>query len=110
MPDYRFRKLSNRVKFSLDTILKLSEEFQTSVLATVLRFAEIGTHSIMAVASEDNVVKWYAASGDLPKWSFSFKVGNPVPRSTVAGEFFTKQNSKYTSIEDVVPVDWFYPA
>lgn len=110
MPDYRFRKPSTRVKFSLDTILRLSEEFQTSVLATVLRFAEIGTHSIMAVVSEDNIVKWYAASGDFPKWSFRFRVGNPVPTSTVAGEFFTKQNSKYTSIEDVDPEDWFYPA
>ena len=32
-----------------------------------------------------------------------------MPQSTVAGEFFTKQNSKYAVIEDVDPDDWFYP-
>lgn len=110
MPDYRFRKPSNRIKFSLDTILNLSEEFQTSVLATVLRFAEIGTHSIMAVVSQDNIIKWYTASNDFPKWPMKFKVGSQVPPSTVAGEFFTKQNSKYTGIENIEPEDWFYPS
>ncbi len=109
MPDYRFRKPSNRVKFSLDIVLNLSEEFQASVLATVLRFADIGTHSIMAVVSENNIVKWYVTSHDFPKWRFKFKVGGEVPVSTVAGEFFTKRDSKYTGIEDVDPEDWFYP-
>lgn len=109
MPDYRFRKPSNRVKFSLATILNLSEEFQTSVLATVLRFAEIGTHSIMAVVSENNIIKWYAISDDFPRWAFKFKVGNQLPPSTVAGEFFIKRDSKYTGVEDVDPEDWFYP-
>jgi hypothetical protein len=109
MPDYRFRKPSNRIKFSLDTILKLSKDFQSSVLATVLKFAEVGTHSIMAVLSENNIVKWYATSHDFPKWAFKFKVGNPIPATTVAGEFFTKANAMYTGVENVEADDWFYP-
>jgi Zn-dependent peptidase ImmA (M78 family) len=110
MPDYRFRKRFNCIKFSLETILNLAKEFQASVLATVLRFAEIGTHSIMAVVSENNIIKWYSKSDDFPKWPFKFKVGNKLPPSTVAGEFFTRQDSKYTGIENVDPEDWFYPA
>jgi Zn-dependent peptidase ImmA (M78 family) len=108
MPDYRFKKANVRRKFSLDTIFDLSEEFQSSILATVLRFAEIGTHPVTVVLSENNIVKWYSQSYDFPKWSFKFKVGTNVPPTTVAGEFFTRRNAKYTDVEDLDVNDWFH--
>lgn len=110
MPEQRFRNLSGgrARKFSLDTIINLSNAFQSSMLATVLRFAEIGTHEITAIISENNTVKWFAQSKDFPKWTFRFKVGQLLPPATVAGEFFTKTDSKYTTIEDVDPDNWFY--
>jgi Zn-dependent peptidase ImmA (M78 family) len=110
MPEQRFRSLSGGrgKKFSLDTIANLSEAFQSSMLATVLRFAEVGTHEMTAVVSENNVVKWFAQSKDFPKWSFKFKVGQQLPPATVAGEFFSKADSKYTTIEDVDPDNWFH--
>lgn len=110
MPENRFRNFSGgrRKKFSLETILNLSNAFQSSILATVLRFAEIGTHEITAVISENNIVKWFAQSKDFPKWSFRFKVGQPLPPATVAGEFFTKTDSKYSGIENVDPDNWFH--
>ncbi len=107
MPDNFFRQFRAGTKFSLDTLLKLSEAFQASVLSTVLRFSEIGTHEITAVISENNIVKWYAQSSDFPKWAFRFKVGNTLPPSTVASEFFTTKDAKYTGVEDVDPDDWF---
>ncbi len=110
MPEQRYRIFSGGrgKKFSLETIINLSNAFQSSILATVLRFAEIGTHEITAVISENNIVKWYAQSRDFPKWAFRFKVGQQVPPATVAGEFFTKTDSKYTTKEDVDPNNWFY--
>lgn len=109
MPENKFRQKSAKKKFSLDTIRDLSDSFQASILATVLRFSDIGTHSIMAVVSENNRVKWFSRSNDFPKWAFRFKVGQTLPPTTVAGEFFTKIDSKYTSVEDLSPDDWFYP-
>ena len=110
MPEDRFRNFSGgpRKKLSIDTILNLSNAFQSSILATVLRFAEIGTHEITAVISENNIVKWFTQSKDFPKWPFRFKVGQQLPPSTVAGEFFTKVNSKFNGIEDVEPDNWFH--
>jgi Zn-dependent peptidase ImmA (M78 family) len=108
MPDKLFRNVPTGRNFSLDTILKLSETFNTSVLSTVLRFAEVGTHEICAVVSENNTAKWFAKSKDFPNWAFRFKVGQKLPPTTVAGEFFTKQNSKYTTVEDLEPNDWFF--
>lgn len=109
MPENRFRIQSSRKMFSLDTITELSDSFQASILATVLRFTEIGTHEMMAVVSENNRVKWYSRHKDFPQWAFKFKVGQAIPPTTVAGEFFTKKDSRYTGIEDVSPDDWFYP-
>lgn len=110
MPEQRFRAFSGGrgKKFSLDTIINLSDSFQASILATVLRFAEVGTHEITVVVSAKNTVKWFAQSKDFPKWSFKFNVGKQLPQSTVAGEFFSKTDSKYTDIEEVDPNSWFY--
>lgn len=110
MPDIKFKKQASlKKKFSLDTITDLSDSFQSSIVSTVIRFSEIGTHEIMAVFSRNNSVEWYAQNDDFPKWPFRFKVHGNLPPTTVAGEFYTKANSKYTGIEKMSPDDWFYP-
>lgn len=110
MPEDEFKKQALRKKFSFEAILDLSKQFKTSVVATTIRFAEIGTHPILVVFSENNIVRWFTQSEDFPKWSYKFKTGGNVPPSTVAGEFFTRNKSKYTGIEQVQPDDWFYPS
>jgi Zn-dependent peptidase ImmA (M78 family) len=110
MPATAFRNIPKPKRFSFETILAVSDAFNTSILSTVLRFAEVGSHSIFAVISANNTVKWFAKSKDFPNWSFRFKVRGSLPPTTVAGEFFTKFNSRYTGVEDVEPDDWFYPA
>jgi hypothetical protein len=97
------------MKFSLQKILAISEYFQASVLASVLRYIELCVHELMIVVSKENNVLWYAQNEQFPKWPFRFRVGHKLPPTTVAGEFFTKLDSKYTSIEEVNPDDWFYP-
>lgn len=103
-----YRKQTGNRKFSFDTILGLSESFQTSVLSTLIRFGEVGTHEIFAVVSKDNVAKWFVKSNDFPNWKFKFKIDNTIPQTTVAGEYYTKENSKFTGIESLSADDWFY--
>ena len=109
MPNGKFRKQSGGKKFSLDTILNLSESFQASVLSTVIRFGEIGTHEMFAVISKNNIAEWFVKSNDFPNWKFKFKIGDHIPQTTVAGEYYTMENRKFTGIEQVKADDWFNP-
>lgn len=105
--EYR-RQTGNR-KFSFDTILGLSESFQTSVLSTLIRFGEIGTHEIFAVISKDNIARWFVKSTDFPNWKFKFKIGDTIPLTTVAGEYYSLKNRKFMGIESLSADDWFNP-
>lgn len=107
MPTDVFRNLSGGNNFSLDLIFKISEILQVSVLSVILKFVEVGTHDICVVFSQQNKVKWFARSHDFPYKVFKFKVGQALPPTTVAGEFYTKSNSKYTGVEELYADDWF---
>lgn len=104
-----YKRQSGNKKFSLDTLLNLSESFQTSILSTLIRFGEVGTHEIFAVISKGNIAKWFVKSTDFPNWKFKFKIGESVPLTTVAGEYYNLENRKFTSIEPLDADDWFYP-
>ena len=103
-----YKRLTGNRKFSFDTIIGLSNSFQTSVLSTLIRFGEVGTHEIFAVVSKDNIAKWFVKSNDFPNWNFKFKIGSSLPQTTVAGEYFTKTDSKFTGVELISVDDWFY--
>ncbi|HVT85633.1 MAG TPA: ImmA/IrrE family metallo-endopeptidase, partial [Chitinophagaceae bacterium] len=102
------RKTGNR-KFSFNTLYDLSESFQTSILSTLIRFGEVGTHEIFAVISQNNIAKWYVKSEDFPNWKFKFKIGEAIPRTSVAGEYYNLERRKFTDIEKVNADDWFSP-
>lgn len=110
MPEKLFRKVPRGKKFSFDTITDIANEFQTSILATALRFVEVGSHDILIVVSENNIIRWFAKSTNFPNWKFRFRVGQPLPANTVASEYFTKLNAKYTGVENIDPESWLIPA
>ncbi|WP_339812653.1 ImmA/IrrE family metallo-endopeptidase [uncultured Imperialibacter sp.] len=104
-----YRKRTGRNGFSFDTVQTLSESFQTSVLSTLIRFGEVGTHEIFAIISKDNIVKWYVKSTDFPNWKWKFQIGGLVPPTTVAGEYYNLENKKVTTTESLKADDWFNP-
>lgn len=110
MPAKKFQgHAAKRKRFSLEAIQDLSDSFQASIVPTVIRFSEVGTHEIFAVFSRNNIVEWYARSNDFPDWPFQFKVHGTLPPTSVAGEFYRKPHTKYTGVEKVSPEDWFHP-
>ena len=109
MPQQKFRTQSGGKKFSLDILTNLSHSFQASILATVIRFGEVGTHEVFAVVSKNNIAKWFVKSTDFPNWKFKFKIGDKIPQTTVAGEYFTLEDRKLTGIELLNAEDWFIP-
>jgi Zn-dependent peptidase ImmA (M78 family) len=111
MPYSKFRKkASERRSFSFDTITDLSESFQASILSTIIRFGEIGTHEIFAVVSKNNIAQWFVKSNDFPNWKFKFKIGGTLPQTTVAGEFYTIEDRKFRGVEKLSADDWFSPS
>ena len=109
MPQQKFRRQSGGKEFSIDILMSLSNSFQTSLLATLIRFSEVGTHEVFAVVSKNNIAKWFVKSTDFPNWKFKFKIGDKIPQTTVAGEYFTGGGNKFTGIEKLKAEDWFNP-
>jgi Zn-dependent peptidase ImmA (M78 family) len=108
MPKDRFRMVSSRTRiFSLDVIRGLSDYFDTSLTATILRFVDVGTHEIMVVFSQENKVRWSQRSEDFPKLSQKFRTGGPLPPTTAAGEYYSKPEAQYTTVEKLDLEDWF---
>lgn len=108
MPKDRLRNFTGGRKFSLDIIKEVAESFKVSLIASLIRFTEVGTHGILVIFCENNRVKWYSKSPGFPLLAHRFKVGEAPPPTSVLGESFLKSNAQYTSVEDVDLEDWFY--
>lgn len=108
MPESKFRRSLTLRKFSSAVIEKITNDFNVSFPAATIRFAAVGNHEVMAVVSKDGIAKWFTKSEDFCPGPFRFKVGQPVPPSTVAGEHFAGKNSRLNGIERVDADDWFH--
>lgn len=106
MPESRFRQDITNRKFSFELIDSLCGQYKVSRTACAFRFAQIGNHPIMIIYSEKGIVKWKLESDDFPyKWLLN---GRNVPRNTVMGEYFYKNNNRdVKKTEQVWAIDWF---
>ncbi|MGD0582293.1 MAG: ImmA/IrrE family metallo-endopeptidase [Bacteroidales bacterium] len=105
MPTTRFRKSCLKNPLSGKLLEKLSNEYQTSVSATIFRYFELNLYPMFIVCCKDAIVKWYFRSVDF-KYKYPPAIGSEVPHSSVAGEYFYS-NKEYLSEEIIFPDDWF---
>jgi Zn-dependent peptidase ImmA (M78 family) len=109
MPSKLYRDICFRKPLSLDLIEELSSFFQTSQLATILRFVEIGTFPLMVAYSKSGLLDWVSRSNDFPYKAYKTKIKQALPSSTVIGEYFRLgEPAKHTGVERVYADDWFY--
>jgi len=108
MPSGKFKKAPHTKKFSLKTIISLSESFNVSLPSSLIRFADVGTHEIFAVVSKNGKVQWFASSNDFPKWKFNFKRQESLPEGArvLQGQIL---NEALTDISLTTPEIWFLP-
>jgi hypothetical protein len=45
-------------------------------------------------------------SADFPNWTWKFKIGEPVPQTTVAGAYYHLENRKFTTAEKLDTEDF----
>lgn len=108
MPSELFYNECKGKKFGPSVIDHLSERFQVSKTATILKFVKRGNHPVFIVFCKDNQMKWWKKSDDFYHYSV-FERNAPPPTGTVAYECFTK-GTYYTDEERKQQIwkgDWF---
>jgi len=105
MPESRIKQDCFRQKFNFELIEKISQKYNTSITATVLKLMTIDHHPIMIVCSINNNIKWFKYSHDFPfKWLK--KPNGIVPKDSLAGEYF-RIRKKHEKTVPVAADDWF---
>jgi hypothetical protein len=106
MPEALFKDSCARRKFSFTLIQELSNIFQVSIMAVILRFIEVGSREFLVVISKNNVIRWYAKSHDFQKVSFKFKINSILPKGSISALF--KSNSDLLTEIEIMDTDvWF---
>jgi len=107
MPKSRFEDISTSKVFSFSIIDMLSKKFNTSLSATLIRYASMErNHPICIVCSQNGKVKWHRRSKDF---GFKYLKGykNDISAWTVAGEFYSKRTKRTSNKEEVEAKEWF---
>ncbi|NOQ76047.1 MAG: ImmA/IrrE family metallo-endopeptidase [Crocinitomix sp.] len=108
LPASRLKKEIHKKKFSFTLIEALSAKFQTSVTATLLKFASIGNHPIMIVCMINSRIKWFKYSHDFPFKYIETMPGFKVPEFSSAGQYFYENGIKNVDSSEIVfAEDWF---
>jgi Zn-dependent peptidase ImmA (M78 family) len=108
IPKSRLLKDVFRRKFSFNLIEELATKYQTSITATLIKFASIGNHPIMTVCSVDKKIKWFKYSDDFPFKYIDALPGFKVPVNTSAGQYFYENGIKSDDEFEIIDAeDWF---
>jgi Zn-dependent peptidase ImmA (M78 family) len=109
MPTDIFHKECERKKFEPKVIIHLSDRFQVSKSATILRFVKRGNHPVFVMYCKDGKMKWWKKSEDFYHFSV-YEYDAPPPSGTVAYEMFSgkKTYSGDEAKQDIWKSDWFH--
>lgn len=105
MPEKIIAPLFKGKKFNLDLIYKISEDFSTSVTATLLRYKDLGDYPMALILVKDGKVAWSQFTTDFPL-TFIPK-GSEVSPLTVVGDHFHKGNELEENPEKIPAIEWF---
>ncbi|HYD90357.1 MAG TPA: ImmA/IrrE family metallo-endopeptidase, partial [Flavobacterium sp.] len=108
MPSELFRKECERKKFEPKVIDHLSNRFQVSKTAAILKFVKRGNHPVFVVFCKDNKMKWFKKSDDFYHYSL-FEYNAPPPTGSVSYEIFSGKKAYYgeEAKQDIWKSDWF---
>jgi len=112
MPSSLFKKACYNRNFSFALIDELANKFNVSRTSALLRFADFdaGTYPLMITFYRNGLLTGYKQSNDFPFKDVPFrsKIGNPPPPTSVIGEYYLKNESKFKDVQEVYVEDWFW--
>ena len=104
MPKDKFYNACGGRSFNWNLIQDLSNKFETSRLATLIRFINVIQHEVFVISSENSIIKWFIISDDFPKMKHKFKRGGKLPKNALANKHAIGISN---IIEDSLSDDWF---
>lgn len=112
MPSVKFKEACYRKKFSLNLIDEISNKFNVSRLSALQRFIDVdaGTYPIMISFYRNGLLSGFKQSKDFPYRNIPFKskIGQPPPPISAIGEYYRKNDAKYTDVQTIYTDDWFW--
>jgi len=108
MPSGVFSDECKGKKFGPVVIDHLSNRFQVSKTAAILRFVKQGNHPICVVCCKSNRMKWWKRSEDF-RYFLNFGFNREAPANSVAYEIFTTPNRYYGDEQQqtILKSTWF---
>lgn len=104
MPRRIFVPMVEGKKLSFSLIKEVSSYFQTSILATFLRYVDYGKFPLMVIYIENGFIKWKKQSSDFPfTW---IPKDSKLPVSTVAGDLYYHNATEYEP-QLIDAIEWF---
>ena len=107
MPSEVFYNECERKRFGPEVIEHLSNRFNVSKTAAILKFVNRGNHPVVIVYCKDNKMKWWKSSPGF-RYFLEFEKDKTPPSGSVAYELFTT-NKIYSGDElkqDIWKSDW----
>lgn len=99
-----FIKFTNNIPVCLDLIKLISREFNVSLTAAAIRYAEIGQFPIAVIMSKDNFVQWSFISGNFP--FKNLPMVKQVPIDSNARDCFNNKEI-FTDEDLILAANWF---
>jgi hypothetical protein len=87
MPESLVRRACEVSPVDLEVPWRISRDFNVSILASAIRFAELSSERCAAVFSVRGAVKWFAPS---PTFTQEIRRGQRIDRQSVAWDYFAK--------------------
>lgn len=97
-------------RFNLGLIEELADRFQTSLMATSLRFVDFGNHPVAMIFSQGGKIKWTHITKDFPssETPLSFiRKKEDLPPGSVAHDVW-KTHVVEAHPQEVDPSEWFH--
>lgn len=104
MPSQIFQKCSSKEKFSKSFLIHLTEEFNTSITSTALKFVEVGNDPIFLVCSSNGKIIWKFVSEKFP-FKIDFYHLKEIPKTSVTHEVLY-EGKNYNDSQEIDPTDW----
>lgn len=103
MPKEKFYNACGGRPFNWSLIEDLANKFETSRLATLIRYINIIKHEVFIIGSENSNIKWFIISNDFLKMKHKFKRGGKLPQNALANH----HKIGISDIVDALSDDWF---